>query len=167
MVTCIELRSIAWVLEARCVKLTSGAVQLHDALLAFGSTGDFAGGAYGGAGVREGDLGKHSRPRPAVLKVVVSHAERAAIEERAARSGLSVSAYLRSLGIGHIPKALLDLKAVATLVGVSADQGRLGGLLKLWLSQRPGEGAPTADVRRLLQQIEDTQAQLRSLVQRL
>jgi hypothetical protein len=101
------------------------------------------------------------------LKVVVSHAERAAIEERAGASGLSVSAYLRSLGIGHTPKSLIDLKTVATLVGINADQGRLGGLLKLWLSQRPGEGAPTADVRRLLQQIEDTQAQLRALVQRL
>lgn len=116
---------------------------------------------------QEGELLKRSRPRPAVLKVVVSHAERAAIEERAVASGLSVSAYLRGLGIGHTPRSLIDLKAVGTLVGVNADQGRLGGLLKLWLTQRPGEGAPTPDVRRLLKQIEDTQAHLRSLVQRL
>lgn len=116
---------------------------------------------------QEGDLLKRSHSRPAVLKVVVSHAERAAIEERAAASGLSVSAYLRGLGVGHEPRSLLDLQAVGTLVGVNADQGRLGGLLKLWLSQRPGEGAATPDVRRLLKQIEDTQAQLRSLVQRL
>ena len=106
-------------------------------------------------------------PRSAVLKVVVSDAERAAIEERAAATGLSVSAYLRGVGVGHTPKSLIDLQAVGTLVGLNADQGRLGELLKLWLSQRPGEGAPTPDVRRLLKQIEDAQVQLRSLVQRL
>jgi hypothetical protein len=56
---------------------------------------------------------------------------------------------------------------VQDLVRVNADQGRLGGLLKLWLVERPGEGASTVDVRRLLQQIEETQAELRRLVQRL
>jgi hypothetical protein len=102
-----------------------------------------------------------------VLRVVVSGAERAEIEERAGNTGLSVSAYLRGLGIGHEPKSLIDVQAVKFLVKLGADQGRLGGLLKLWLSTRPGEGAPTPDVRRLLKEIEDTQAKLRGLVQRL
>jgi len=52
-------------------------------------------------------------------------------------------------------------------VRVNADQGRLGGLLKLWLSDRPGDGASTSDVRRLLREIEETQITLRKLVQRL
>jgi hypothetical protein len=52
-------------------------------------------------------------------------------------------------------------------VKVNADQGRLGGLLKLWLTERPGDGASTRDVRRVLQEIEATQAELRRLVQRL
>jgi hypothetical protein len=82
-------------------------------------------------------------------------------------TGLSLSSYLRGSGLGYQPKSILDLRAVEDLAGVNADQGRLGGLLKLWLSTRPGEGAPTTDVRRLLREIEDTQARLRRLVQRL
>jgi len=117
--------------------------------------------------MRDEQLSKRIRPRPGVLRVVVSAAERAGIEERAVGAGLSVSAYLRGVGLGCTPRALTDRQAVQDLVRVNADQGRLGGLLKLWLVERPGEGASTVDVRRLLQQIEETQAELRRLVQRL
>jgi hypothetical protein len=105
--------------------------------------------------------------RLARLKVNLSPAERAAIEERAIATGRSLSSLLRDLALGFEPKAMLDLQAVQALVKVNADQGRLGGLLKLWLTERPGEGASTSDVRRVLQEIEATQAELRRLVQRL
>ena len=101
------------------------------------------------------------------VKVSLSPAERAAIEERAVATGRSLSSLLRDLGLGFEPKAILDLQAVQALVKVNADQGRLGGLLKLWLTDRPGEGAPTIEVRRLLQEIESAQAELRRLIQRL
>ncbi len=53
--------------------------------------------------------------------------------------------------------SILDHKAVLALLKVNADQGRLGGLLKLWLSG--GHTGPTsaAEVRRLLHDIESTQ----------
>jgi hypothetical protein len=105
--------------------------------------------------------------RLARLKVSVSPAERAAIEDRAVATGHSLSSLLRNLALGFEPKAILDLQAIQTLVTINADQGRLGGLLKLWLMQRPGEGAETSDVRRVLQEIEANQAELRRLVQRL
>lgn len=101
------------------------------------------------------------------VKVSLSLAERAAIEERAAATGRSLSGLLRELGLGFEPKSTRDLEAVQQLVKVNADQGRLGGLLKLWLTNWPGEGAPTLDVRRLLKEIEETQGELRRLVQRL
>jgi hypothetical protein len=47
--------------------------------------------------MRDEQLSKRIRPRPRVLRVVVSAAERAGIEERAVGAGLSVSAYLRGL----------------------------------------------------------------------
>jgi hypothetical protein len=47
--------------------------------------------------------GEESRDRNRRLKVVVSHRERAEIETRAAATGLSVSAYLRNLGLGFQP----------------------------------------------------------------
>ena len=105
--------------------------------------------------------------RRARVKVSLSAAERAAVEERAVATGRSISALLRDAALGIEPKSILDLQAVQALVKVNADQGRLGGLLKLWLSDRPGEGASTADVRRLLREIEETQVTLRKLVQRL
>jgi hypothetical protein len=101
------------------------------------------------------------------LRVVVSDHERAAIMERAAASNLPVSVYLRSLGTGYEPPSTLDLLAIRDLIRINADLGRLGGLLKLWLSERPGEGASTVDVRRLLRQIEAHQMQLKGIIKGL
>ena len=55
--------------------------------------------------------------------------ERARIEERAKAVGLSVSTYLRTAGLGHPIKSVLDHAAVMDLAKVNGDKGRLGGLL--------------------------------------
>jgi hypothetical protein len=86
------------------------------------------------------------------------------IEARAKTSGLSSSGFLRALGLGHEPKSVFDREAILELIRLHADQGRLGGLLKLWLSGRKGEGAPAGQVRSVLQQIESLQMQLARLV---
>jgi hypothetical protein len=39
----------------------------------------------------------------------------------------------RSAALGHQLRSEIDREAVRELVKVAADQGRLGGLLKLWL----------------------------------
>jgi hypothetical protein len=75
-----------------------------------------------------------SRDRNRPLKVFVSERERADIETRAGATSLSVSAYLRNLGLGFQPHSTLDQETILALLKVSADQGRLGGLFKLWLS---------------------------------
>lgn len=110
-------------------------------------------------------LERRDRSRP--LKVLVSDTERAAISARAKAANLSISSYLRTLGLAWQPKSQLDQQAIRDLVKVIADQGRLGGLLKLWLSEKPGEGASTFEVRRVLRQIEDLQLKLRDHVRRL
>jgi hypothetical protein len=116
-------------------------------------------------GKRAGSTAARDRERP--LKVVVSAAERAEIVARAHAAQLTISAYLRTLGIGYQPKSKLDQQALLSLVRVAGDQGRLGGLLKLWLSDKPGEGASTFEVRRVLRQIEDAQTELRQMVRQL
>lgn len=93
--------------------------------------------------------------------------DRATIEARARAVDLSVSAYLRRLGTGFAPNSTLDQQAIGALVKLNADQGRLGGLLKLWLSEKPDQGMPTYDVRRLLREIEGVQADLKAIVRRL
>ena len=97
------------------------------------------------------------RDRQKPIKVYVSEEERRQIEEKARVCQLAPSAYLRAVGIGNKPKSAFDREAIETLAKLNADQGRLGGLLKLWLTEKPGEGAPVKSVRGLLQQIEETQ----------
>jgi hypothetical protein len=111
--------------------------------------------------------GEESRDRNRHLKVVVSKRERAEIETRAAAVGLSVSAYLRNLGLGFQPHSTLDQGAILALLKVNADQGRLGGLLKLWLSGGQTGAAPATEIRRLLLDIESAQKTLRGIVDRL
>lgn len=109
-------------------------------------------------------MGRGSGPRPKPLYVWVSAEERAEVERRAASTGLSVSAYLRSLGLGHEPRSVYDLEAVGALAAVNGDLGRLGGLLKLWLAERPGTGAAAADVEALLRHTRALQDRMLSLM---
>ena len=79
-----------------------------------------------------------TRDRELPLKVFVTAEERRQITTKAREAGLSVSAYLRAAGMGKTLRSSFDHAAVAELVKVAGDQGRLGGLLKLWLVDRPG-----------------------------
>jgi len=101
------------------------------------------------------------------LALAVSADDRTRILERARVAGLSVSAYLRASGLGHPIRSVLDYDAVRDLAKVNGDQGRLGGLLKLWLEDRPGCGAPEIDVRRLLERIDELQGRLIDVVSRV
>jgi len=101
------------------------------------------------------------------LLIVVSADDRARIQERARVAGLSVSAYLRASGLGHPIRSVLDYDAVRDLAKVNGDQGRLGGLLKLWLEDRPGRGAREIDVRQLLERIDELQGRLIDVVSRV
>jgi hypothetical protein len=107
---------------------------------------------------------EESRDRNRHLKVVVSARERAEIETRAAATGLSVSAYLRNLGLGFQPHSTLDQQAILALLKVNADQGRLGGLFKLWLSGQGAASTEALEIRKLLAAIEDCQLKLKALV---
>lgn len=104
------------------------------------------------------------RDRNRTLRVVVNSAERAQIETNAAAASMTVSAFLRAVGTGYEPKSTLDDQAVLKLINVAGDQGRLGGLLKLWLRDRPGEGASEHDVSQLLNDLIETQALLKQRI---
>lgn len=98
------------------------------------------------------DVARRERSRP--LKVYVSPDERERISQTAEACGLSVSDFLRRVGMNRTIHSAYDQEAVIALMRATGDQGRLGGLLKLWLTERPGEGAAVQDVRALLEQIE-------------
>ncbi|MGA8770732.1 MAG: hypothetical protein WB610_10220 [Rhodomicrobium sp.] len=110
---------------------------------------------------------EESRDRNRPLRVFVSERERAEIETRAAATGLSVSAYLRNLGLGFQPHSTLDQEAILALLKVNADQGRLGGLFKLRLSGQSVSSGETMEIRKLLAAIEESQLKLKGLIGRL
>jgi hypothetical protein len=110
---------------------------------------------------------RDARNRLLPMKTFVTDSERELIERRAKEARLSVSAYLRAAGLGQPVRSVLDHDAVLRLAKVNGDQGRLGGLLKLWLVDRPGQALSEADVRRLLDRIGELQGRLAEVVGRV
>ena len=112
------------------------------------------------------DTRKHGKH----LRVPVLPDEEALIKENAARASLTVAEYLRRLSLGHVIKGTIDSENVLKLVKINADQGRLGGLLKLWLTDDPKLALANIAwnpgvVRALLKRIEANQDEMLRLVQ--
>ena len=78
--------------------------------------------------------------------------------------GYLILSFLRNLGKGYEPKSAFDKEAIIQLAKLHADQDRLGGLLKLCLSENTGGSSPVKNVRPLLQEIECLQVFIAKLV---
>lgn len=105
-----------------------------------------------------------ARDRQRPLKVFVDVSERAFIMESAQIARMSVSMYLRTVGMHGRPKNFLDQDAVREIIRVHGDLGRLGGLLKLWLSEQGDVGASNVEVRSVLHKIEPVMLDIRSKI---
>lgn len=106
------------------------------------------------------------------IKVYCLESERQAIEENAHQSGLSVSRFLRVVGIGMPVRSMADQKAVKALARINADMGRLGGLLKALLTNEERfDGLTGRELQEItlatLKEIQDNQTELRIIAGRL
>lgn len=110
---------------------------------------------------------RSKRRRNHAIRVYVDDAEFAAIMASAGAAQMSESAFLRALGLGFQPKSLIDKESIIHLVDVAGDQGRLGGLLKLWLRDHAGDGVHEHVVAELLKGLQETQAMIKDAVRRL
>lgn len=104
---------------------------------------------------------KPTRKDSTPIVVRVTPDEKAEIDSLARQTGQSTSAYLRLLGQGYVPKSIVDHGKVMELARINGDLGRLGGLLKLWLTN----DARTAQfgestLRAVLARIEDAQSKM-------
>lgn len=113
-----------------------------------------------------------TRKGSAPIKVYVLPEELASIQAAADSAGLSVSNYLRNLGLGFEPRSVLDHQQVAVLARINADQARLGNLLKMWLAddERLLQYEPVqtrATIILAMQRIKEFQAELRQVVKKL
>ena len=114
----------------------------------------------------ENDEKEHGRRRRQHLRVPVFPEEKDEIEANAKRAGVSVARYLRDVGQGYQIKGVMDYEYVRELVRVNGDLGRLGGLLKLWLTDDPRTARFGDDtIRALLARIEATQDKISTIAE--
>ena len=102
------------------------------------------------------------------LRVPVLPDEEARIKANAASAGLTVAEFLRRVSLGFPIVSIIDKQHISELSKINADLGRLGGLLKFWLTQdtqlKPIGEAP---IRALLHRIEKTQTAMLAVVKKL
>lgn len=107
------------------------------------------------------DEKKVTRKGSPPIKVYCLPDERALIEENAKRAGMSVARYLREVGQGYKITGIVDYEHVRELARINGDLGRLGGLLKLWLTDDVRTARFTdATILALLSKIEERQDDL-------
>ncbi|WP_353858491.1 conjugal transfer protein TraJ [Azospirillum formosense] len=97
--------------------------------------------------------GDGTRRTTSPINVWCLPAERAEIEANAKTAGLSLSAYLREVALGTQPRNVVDYQQVDVLARTHADINRLGGLLKMWLTNEERGGH--REVSELLGQIAE------------
>jgi hypothetical protein len=109
------------------------------------------------------------RSKQILVKVYVKPEEKAWIAANARAGRLSMSAYARTMALGGNPVHTLDLDEMNKLLKISADLGRLGGLLKMLLTNderldEMGREMGRATIDGTLFDIRATQAQLLDVV---
>jgi plasmid stability protein len=112
-----------------------------------------------------------SRVKTLTIGVRASPEEKEKLQVRAAAFGISMGELCRQAIFKSTPKSKTDQEAIGELAATRADLGRLGGLLKGWLSGSFPQGSPTpqthADVVKLLHEIEDAQKKVVQAFQNL
>lgn len=108
---------------------------------------------------------KDTRKGNSPIKVYCLPEEKAQIEANAKAAGMSLSSYLLVIGQGYKIQGVVDFEQVKELAKINGDLGRLGGLLKLWLTDdvrtaRFGVDTITAVLDRVMQ----TQAEMSAVM---
>lgn len=109
---------------------------------------------------------KATRKGSSPVKVYCLPEEKTQLDAAAKAVGMSVSAYLLNIGLGYQVPGILDNKRVEELARINGDLGRLGGLLKLWLTDdvrtlQFGE----ATILALLSRVASTQDRMHEVMQ--
>jgi len=99
------------------------------------------------------------------LRVPVLPEEEEQIVHNAKAAGKPVAVFLRLIGQGYEARSIVDNRRLEELMRINGDLGRLGGLLKLWLTndERTAEFGE-ATIRAVLSKIEATQDQMQNVM---
>jgi len=109
------------------------------------------------------------KKRKCFIKMYLTASDRAKIVQAAKDCGMSLSMYIRTFALGNVPVSNMDLDEMSKVMKVHADIGRLGGLLKMFLTNDErlndmGREMGVATIDGTLVDIRATQAKLLELV---
>ena len=111
-------------------------------------------------------IGKERRDKK--LRVPVLPIEESEIKSKAQDAGLTVAEYLRNLGLGYQVPSVVDNKQVDSLLKINGDLGRLGGLIKLWLTNdKRTKLIGKSQLHMTLNSIRDTQNMMLDVIMKL
>jgi mobilization protein NikA len=111
---------------------------------------------------------KNIERRDKKLRVPVLPVEEREIKSKAQESGLTVAEYLRNLGLGYHVPSVIDKSQVDTLLKINGDLGRLGGLIKLWLtSEARTKFIGRSQLQLTLDRIQNTQSTMLGEIMKL
>ena len=88
------------------------------------------------------------------------------VEEAARNSGFStgersgLTSYMRKVVLGHNPPSVFDKRVEQRLCQIHADLGRIGGILKLGITN----GADIPELRETARQMLETRVELKELI---
>jgi hypothetical protein len=102
------------------------------------------------------------------IRVPVLEEEDEIITRQAKQAGMSTARYLREVGQGYELKSTAHCEQVRELAQINGDLGRLGGLLKLWLTDdKKTAHFNTRTLYALLARIESNQEQMGEIMMRM
>lgn len=106
--------------------------------------------------------------RDKIIGVKCTPNEYQMISEKATFCAVKNATYLRNLALNYPVNSKVDQLAYLEIVKCRADLGRLGGLFKMWLSNKERRaGLNEIDVRSLYKEIEEKQEKLLEIADRL
>lgn len=98
------------------------------------------------------------------IQIYVTDDEFKEIQSSSERAGLSMSTFAKRVCLGTEVKSVEGAVFRLELRRLHADIGRVGGLLKLWLTERDQHAG---QARRLLHELEDRQSELQKLIDKI
>lgn len=102
------------------------------------------------------------------IKVYCLPEEREAISANAKAAGMSLSSFLLAIGQGYRVTGVTDYERVRELARINGDLGRLGGLLKWWLTDdEKTAGFDCQTIRQLLARIEANQEEMAQVMKQI
>ena len=101
------------------------------------------------------------------LKISLNAAERELITAMAMAVRMPVAGFVRAVALGMELRTTMDHQAIRNLIALHGDLGRLGGLLKLWLAERKGEGVEAVKVDALYAELTDLKKLLATKIEAL